>query len=123
MRIFGGERIGTLMSSLQLPDDMPIENKMITRALETAQKRVEGHNFDIRKHLVEYDDVMNSHREVIYKRRRQYLTGQDIKKGMLASFGAIFDRIVRAHTDAHNDSLDLEKIQADAGQFIELPKD
>lgn len=123
MRIFGGERIGTLMSSLQLPDDMPIENKMITRALETAQKRVEGHNFDIRKHLVEYDDVMNSHREVIYKRRRLYLTGQDIKKGMLASFSAIFERIVRAHTDAHNDSLDLEKIQADAGQFIVLPKD
>ncbi|MFA6082606.1 MAG: preprotein translocase subunit SecA [Patescibacteria group bacterium] len=73
MRIFGGERLKSIMTTLRLPADMPIENKMISRAIESAQKKVEGHNFDTRKHLVEYDDVMNKHREVIYKRRRRIL--------------------------------------------------
>jgi len=73
MRIFGGDRMKNLMDSLGLPDDMPIENKMISRSIESSQKRVEGYNFDIRKHLVEYDDVMNKHREVIYKKRRRIL--------------------------------------------------
>jgi preprotein translocase subunit SecA len=74
MRIFGGERIKSLMDRLGLPDDQPIENKMISRSIESAQKKVEGYNFDIRKHLVEYDDVMNKHREVIYRKRRKILT-------------------------------------------------
>lgn len=69
LRIFGSDRLKSAMQLLKLPDDQPIENTMITRALESAQKRVEGHHFDARKHLVEYDDVMNTHREVIYKRR------------------------------------------------------
>jgi preprotein translocase subunit SecA len=73
MRIFGGERLKNMMESLGLPNDMPIENKMISRSIESAQRRVEGYNFDIRKHLVEYDDVMNKHREVIYKKRRRIL--------------------------------------------------
>ncbi len=73
MRIFGGGRLKGMMDKLGLPDDVPIENRMITRSIESAQKRVEGHNFDIRKHLVEYDDVMNKHREVIYRKRRRIL--------------------------------------------------
>ncbi len=73
MRIFGGDRLKNMMERLGLPDDQPIENKMVSRAIESAQRRVEGHNFDIRKHLVEYDDVMNKHREVIYRRRRKVL--------------------------------------------------
>jgi preprotein translocase subunit SecA len=73
MRIFGGEKLKSLMERLGLPDDMPIENKMISGSIESAQKRVEGYNFDIRKHLVEYDDVMNKHREVIYRKRRRIL--------------------------------------------------
>jgi len=73
MRIFGGERLKSLMERLGLPDDMPIENRMISRSIESAQKKVEGHNFDIRKHLVEYDDVMNSHRKYIYAKRRKIL--------------------------------------------------
>lgn len=80
MRIFGGERMKNLMDTLGLPDDVPIENKMISRSIESAQRRVEGHNFDIRKHLVEYDDVMNKHREVIYKKRRTILEGTSDKK-------------------------------------------
>ena len=73
MRIFGSDRIKSMMDRLGLPDDMPIENKLISRSIESAQKKVEGHNFDIRKHLVEYDDVINKHREVIYRKRREAL--------------------------------------------------
>ena len=73
MRIFGGERMKNLMKTLRVPADMPIENKMISNSIESAQKKVEGNNFDIRKHLVEYDDVINKHRTAIYKRRREIL--------------------------------------------------
>ncbi len=73
MRIFGSDRVRKVMQTLGMPEDMPIEHKMISRALESAQKKVEGHNFDIRKHLLEYDDVINKHREVIYKKRDRIL--------------------------------------------------
>ncbi|MBA3047723.1 preprotein translocase subunit SecA [Patescibacteria group bacterium] len=73
MRIFGGDRMKNLMATLRVPEDMPIENKIVSRSIESAQKKVEGNNFDIRKHLVEYDDVINKHRESIYKRRREIL--------------------------------------------------
>jgi len=73
MRIFGGDRMNNLMTTLKVPEDMPIENRIISKSIESAQKKVEGHNFDIRKHLVEYDDVINKHREAIYRRRRQIL--------------------------------------------------
>jgi len=73
MRIFGGEKMKGIMDRLGLPDDQPIHHKMISNSIEQAQKKVEGHNFDIRKHLVEYDDVMNKHREVIYRKRRKIL--------------------------------------------------
>jgi preprotein translocase subunit SecA len=67
------------MATLKLPEDMPIENKLISRSIESAQKKVEGNNFDIRKHLVEYDDVINKHREAIYNRRREILELADKK--------------------------------------------
>jgi len=73
MRIFGSNRIQSVMEKLGLPDDMPIENSMVSKSLEAAQKKVEGHNFDIRKHLLEYDDVINKHREVIYRKRDRIL--------------------------------------------------
>jgi len=73
MRIFGGDRMKKVMTALRVPEDMPIENKMISRSIESAQVKVEGNNFDIRKHLVEYDDVINKHREAIYRRRREVL--------------------------------------------------
>ncbi len=77
MRIFAGDRIRSLMQALRVPDDMPIEQKSITNLIETAQKKVEGHHFDIRKHLLEYDDVLNRHREVIYGKRRNVLVTFD----------------------------------------------
>jgi len=73
MRVFGSDRMKSLMNTLGLPDDMPIENKLITKSVERAQVRVEGYNFDVRKHLVEYDDVINKQRELIYKKRKDIL--------------------------------------------------
>ncbi|MBI2038066.1 MAG: preprotein translocase subunit SecA [Candidatus Magasanikbacteria bacterium] len=73
MRIFAGDRIRSVMETLKVPDDMPIEQRMITRILESAQRKVEGIHFDTRKHLLEYDDVLNRHREVIYGKRREIL--------------------------------------------------
>jgi preprotein translocase subunit SecA len=73
MRIFGGDRMKSLMTTLKVPEDMPIQNPLISRSIESAQKKVEGNNFDIRKHLVEYDDVINKHREAIYRKRRDIL--------------------------------------------------
>ncbi len=73
MRIFGGDRMKNIMTTLKVPEDMPIENKLISKSIESAQTKVEGHNFDIRKHLVEYDDVINKHREAVYRRRKEIL--------------------------------------------------
>jgi len=72
MRLFGGERMKSLMTSLGLPDDQPIEAKMVSRSIEQAQKKIEGLNFDTRKHVLEFDDVLNHQRNIIYKRRRRY---------------------------------------------------
>ncbi len=77
MRIFGGDRMKNLMTTLRVPEDLPIENRIISRSIESAQKKVEGNNFDIRKHLVEYDDVINKHREAIYKKRKNILSFQN----------------------------------------------
>jgi len=82
MRIFGGDKMRGLMETLKVPADMPIENKMISKSIESAQKKVEGNNFDMRKHLVEYDDVINHHRTAIYNRRREILEiAERIKSG------------------------------------------
>lgn len=73
MRLFGGDRLKSMMERLNVPDDVPLENGMVSRSIEGAQKRVEGRNFDIRRHVVQYDDVMNKHREIIYVRRQRIL--------------------------------------------------
>ena len=78
MRIFGGERVQNLMDSLGLEEDMPIENKLITNTIESAQKKLEASNFGIRKQVLQYDDVMNQQREIIYKQRQMVLDGEDI---------------------------------------------
>ena len=78
LRIFGSDRISGIMEKLGMEEDEPIEHGMISRAIENAQRKVEGHNFDIRKHLLEYDDVMNKQREVIYSQRREVLDSEDV---------------------------------------------
>ncbi|PHR30649.1 MAG: preprotein translocase subunit SecA [Desulfotalea sp.] len=78
LRIFGSNRITGIMEKLGMEEDEPIEHNMISRAIENAQRKVEGHNFDIRKHLLEYDDVMNKQREIIYQQRSEVLNGEDV---------------------------------------------
>lgn len=78
MRLFGGDRMKNLMTTLRLPDDQPLEASMVSRSIEQAQKKIEGLNFDTRKNVLEYDDVLNHQRVIIYKRRRKYLTGLSV---------------------------------------------
>ncbi len=101
MRIFGSDRMKNLMTRLNVPDDMPIEHALITKSLETAQKKVEGHNFDIRKHLLEYDDVLNRHREVIYKKRRDILEASEADDGSgLERVIALVDEMLEAEVES-----------------------
>ncbi len=80
LRIFGSQKVAYIMDKMKIPDGEPIEHGMISRAIENAQKKVEAHNFDIRKHLIEYDDVMNKQREVIYTQRREVLAGEQLQE-------------------------------------------
>ncbi|MFA7702752.1 MAG: preprotein translocase subunit SecA, partial [Patescibacteria group bacterium] len=80
MRVFGGDRMKSLMATLKVPEDVPIQNSLLSRSIESAQKKVEGNNFDIRKHLVEYDDVINKHREAIYRKRKEILEIHESKQ-------------------------------------------
>ena len=83
LRIFGGERMTSIMDRLGMEEGEPIEHNLISKAIENAQAKVEGHNFDIRKQLIEYDDVMNQQREVIYRQRREALTGKSLKSSIV----------------------------------------
>ncbi len=111
MRIFGCERIAGIMDSLGLDDETPIENKLVSRSLESAQKKVEGHNFDTRKQLVEYDDVMNRHREVIYARRRKALAAETLREDIMEMMRKEVAAMVVAHTNARTGELDNEALR------------
>jgi preprotein translocase subunit SecA len=100
MRIFGSDRMKSLMTRLQVPDDMPIEHSLITKSLETAQKKVEGHNFDIRKHLLEYDDVLNRHRDVIYKKRREILDASESADGGIEKITELLDAMLVSEVES-----------------------
>ena len=106
MRIFGSDRISGIMQKLGMEEGVPIEHKLISRAIENAQKKVEGHNFDIRKHLLEYDDVMNKQREVIYEQRREVLEGKNLKE-------RIFEMIEDLFEDSYNTFIDPEAYPED----------
>jgi preprotein translocase subunit SecA len=109
MRIFGGEQIGNLMETLKLPEDQPIENKLVSRAIEQAQVKVEGFNFDIRKRLVEYDDVANQQREIIYKLRKRILDSDDLKEEILEKLTHQVDRILLVSIPVDSEKPDYEK--------------
>lgn len=94
MRIFNGERIQKIMEMLNIPEDEPITAKMVTNAIEGAQRKVEGHNFDIRKNLMEYDSVMNSQRNAIYSMRRRVLEGQEIERTTLDWLGDVVSNLL-----------------------------
>lgn len=97
MRRFGSDNIMAMMDRLGLDEDQPIESRMISRAVESAQKRVEGSNFDTRKIVLQYDDVMNQQREVIYKQRRDILESADIRGEVMEMIKPVVERIVEAH--------------------------
>ncbi|MGB0062694.1 preprotein translocase subunit SecA [Candidatus Binatus sp.] len=99
LRIFGADRLKGLMGRIGMEDNEPIEHRWISKAIENAQKKVESHNFDIRKHLLEYDDVMNKQREVVYHRRRELLSGASLKADVLDMCDALIEEIAAAHGD------------------------
>lgn len=98
MRLFGSERVKNMMDSLGIDDDQPIEHKILTKQIEQAQKKVEGINFDTRKHVLQYDDVMNKQREIIYAQRRKVLEGENLKESILEMVKSIIERNVEIYT-------------------------
>ncbi|MBA2290035.1 MAG: preprotein translocase subunit SecA [Chloroflexia bacterium] len=98
MRRFGSDRIGSLMDRLGMQEDEPIEHKIISKSIENAQTKVEGHNFDRRKHVVQYDDVMNRHREVIYRDRKQVVHGEDVSDRIQGLIEKELEAAIEAHT-------------------------
>jgi len=120
MRIFGSDKISGLMSRIGMSEGIPIEHKMVSRAIERAQKQVEGQNFSIRKHLLEYDDVMNKQRESIYSQRKDILHGKNMKEFIQKLIDTLIDWIMENHTDKEKspDDWDVEGFKkAIASQF------
>jgi preprotein translocase subunit SecA len=119
MRRFGGNRIKTVMNWAGLDEDTPIENNLLNRAISDVQKRVEGYHFDIRKHLVEYDDVVNKQRELIYDERKKILSGADLKANILSMVREEMQDIVSTNTEA--DHWDIEGITSEVATIFPLP--
>ena len=99
LRIFGAERISSIMDRIGMEENQPIEHNLISRAIENAQKKVEAHNFDIRKHLLEFDDVMNRQRQVIYEQRKRALKGEDLWSDVEEMLEELVDGIVSQYVD------------------------
>ncbi len=97
MRRFRSDRIAGIMDRLGMDDDVPIENKIVSRSIESAQTRVEGHNFDIRKHVVEFDDVINRQRTVVYEQRERFLSGDDLVETILEMLDSQVSGLIEAH--------------------------
>jgi preprotein translocase subunit SecA len=112
LRIFGGERISGIMNKLGMEEGEPIENALITRAIENAQSKVEGHNFEIRKQLLEYDDVMNQQREVIYQQRRETLTGENLRPSIETIIGEMAHNMAMgiANSQQHPEEWDWSRL-------------
>jgi preprotein translocase subunit SecA len=122
MRRFAPDWLPGMMQKLGYEDNMPIESGMVSKAIETAQTKVEGHNFDIRKHVVEYDDVMNTQRDVIYKERRKILEGADLKSNVLQYVEDEITSIVDANTPGDDpEEWDLEALLAEVNAIVRLP--
>jgi preprotein translocase subunit SecA len=118
MRIFGGEQISGIMDRLKLPEDQPIENSLISRAIEQAQVKVEGFHFDIRKRLVEFDDVANQQRDIIYKLRRRILGSKDIKEEVLEKLKHQIEKTVLLAKSDVDDKFDYERLAVGLAEII-----
>ncbi len=111
MRLFGGDRIKGAVASMGLPADQPITHGLVSRSIESAQKKIEGLNFDRRKHVVEYDDVINKHRTVINEKRRKILTGQeDLREVTIAALKQAVNAAVITHSGANAGTIDKKEI-------------
>ena len=122
MRLFGGDQVAKVMTMLNLPEDVPIEHTMVSKAIENAQTKVEGHNFDIRKHLVDYDDVMNKQREIIYQFRREILesikdSDQHLKEKILARVNHEIANLTQTHL---TDVVTQEGVESLVNEFITI---
>ena len=125
MRLFGGEQIAKIMTAFKLPEDTPIEHGMVSKAIENAQVKVETHNFDIRKHLVEYDDVANKQREIIYGARREILRGvsdskkaKELKEELLVKIKKEIENLVLIHFPEGGQKADYEKINKEFATIV-----
>src|SRR5260221_6337640 len=121
MRVFGGERMQGIMDRLRIDEDTPIESRMVTRQIEGAQARVEGHNFDSRRHVVEYDDVMNKQREVIYGERRKILEGTDTHSNLMSMIERVVREEVPSFCEGRRTEWDIEGMWDRMRQFAPLP--
>jgi preprotein translocase subunit SecA len=122
MRRFGGDRIKTVMGWVGLDEDTPIENKLITGMITDVQKRVEGYHFDVRKNLVEYDDVVNKHRELIYEERRKILSGADLKTNILDMVEKELSLIIASHVgNRYGEEQDSAGLLAEINRILPLP--
>jgi preprotein translocase subunit SecA len=116
LRLFGSDRIGNVMERFNFPDDIPIQHPIINKSIENAQRQVESRNFEIRKHVLEYDDVMNKQREIIYKKRQSILDGDDMKDYVLEIIKGSVSSIVDLYIDpgAYSEQWNLEEL----GSFL-----
>lgn len=123
MRLFGSDRLAGIVNALGLEDDQPIEHKMLSNAIENAQKKVEGRNFDVRKHVIQYDDVMNKQREVIYGQRRKVLDGENLRESFIKMIEEASDSVIKAYCSEspHPDNWDWDAIKANS-EDVFLPK-
>ncbi|XLQ19655.1 MAG: preprotein translocase subunit SecA [Candidatus Moraniibacteriota bacterium] len=113
MTRFGGDKLKNIMERLGLPEDQPIQNKMISKQIEGAQSKIEGFNFDIRKHVLDYDDVVNKQREVIYEKRRMALQSDEVKTEILDLLHEELEELIGAHTIGERHSWEVKNIVAD----------
>ncbi len=113
LRIFGSDRIAGIMDKLGMKEGEPIEHSLVTKAIENAQKRVEAHNFEIRKHLLEYDDVMNQQREVVYSLRKRILAGEGLREMVMEMIEEVLDDLIDRYTDpkSYPEEWDLEGLK------------
>ncbi|NTV41360.1 MAG: preprotein translocase subunit SecA [Candidatus Moranbacteria bacterium] len=110
MRRFGGDKLKNMMDSLGLPEDQPIQNPIISKTIESAQSKIEGYNFDMRKHVLDYDDVMNKQREVVYKKRKEILASNDIRQEMLGYIDEEIERVISVHCVGEDYAWEIGKI-------------
>ena len=124
MRRFGGERVQGLMSRLGVEEGVPIEHSWLDKSIQSAQVRVEGYNFDIRKHVLEFDSVVNKQREVIYAQRREVLGATDLREQLLRMVGDEIGAVVSAHMPGPDpDDWDLRGLLSELRRFLPLPAD